>query len=213
MDDLTRTATDIEAETSGTVFPIECDVRNNDEVSRMIDTVVEEFGGLNILVNNAGAVFDCSVADLSENAWRTIVDINLNGVFNCTRAARAPLKENGGTIVNISSIRGQEAAPEQAHYGAAKAGIINFTETVAAEWATDGIRVNCVAPGFIATSNSGTGSRTASSDIDRREVDRQVGTPAEVANVVQFLASPAASFITGETVTVRGVPPHSEKPL
>ncbi|MUV86955.1 SDR family oxidoreductase [Natronomonas sp. CBA1123] len=196
----------------GRVLPIECDVRDRDSVEAMVETTVEEFGGLDVLVNNAGAVFKCDFNDLSENGWKTIVDINLHGVFNCTHAAREALQDGGGSVVNISSVRSQEAAPHETHYGAAKAGVNNLTKSLASEWASDGVRVNCVAPGFIATPGAVTAGDTDPADIDRSEVDRKTGTTAEIADVVEFLASPAASFIDGEILTVRGVPPHSEDP-
>ena len=196
----------------GRVLPIECDVRDRDSVESMVETTVEEFGGLDVLVNNAGAVFKCDFNDLSENGWKTIVDINLHGVFNCTHAAREALQDGGGSVVNISSVRSQEAAPHETHYGAAKAGVNNLTKSLASEWASDGVRVNCVAPGFIATPGAVTAGDTDPADIDRSEVDRKTGTTAEIADVVEFLASPAASFIAGEILTVRGVPPHSEDP-
>ena len=196
----------------GRVLPIECDVRDRDSVESMVETTVEEFGGLDVLVNNAGAVFKCDFNDLSENGWKTIVDINLHGVFNCTHAAREALQDGGGSVVNISSVRSQEAAPHETHYGAAKAGVNNLTKSLASEWASEGVRVNCVAPGFIATPGAVTAGDTDPADIDRSEVDRKTGTTAEIADVVEFLASPAASFIAGEILTVRGVPPHSEDP-
>ena len=196
----------------GRVLPIECDVRDRDSVEAMVETTVEEFGGLDVLVNNAGAVFKCDFNDLSENGWKTIVDINLHGVFNCTHAAREALQDGGGSVVNISSVRSQEAAPHETHYGAAKAGVNNLTKSLASEWASEGVRVNCVAPGFIATPGAVTAGDTDPADIDRSEVDRKTGTTAEIADVVEFLASPAASFIDGEILTVRGVPPHSEDP-
>nr|WP_254861320.1 SDR family oxidoreductase [Natronomonas gomsonensis] len=191
---------------------MECDVRDRDSVEAMVETTVEEFGGLDVLVNNAGAVFKCDFDDLSENGWKTIVDINLHGVFNCTHAAREALQDGGGSVVNISSLRSQEAAPHETHYGAAKAGVNNLTKSLASEWASEGVRVNCVAPGFIATPGAVTAGDTDPADIDRSEVDRKTGTTAEIADVVEFLASPAASFIDGEILTVRGVPPHSEDP-
>ncbi|WP_178915902.1 SDR family oxidoreductase [Natronomonas gomsonensis] len=201
-----------DGDSPGRVLPIECDVRDRDSVEAMVETTVEEFGGLDVLVNNAGAVFKCDFNDLSENGWKTIVDINLHGVFNCTHAAREALQDGGGSVVNISSVRSQEAAPHETHYGAAKAGVNNLTKSLASEWASEGVRVNCVAPGFIATPGAVTAGDTDPADIDRSEVDRKTGTTAEIADVVEFLASPAASFIDGEILTVRGVPPHSEDP-
>lgn len=201
-----------EGDAPGRILPIECDVRDRDAVDEMVEQTVDAFGGIDILVNNAGAAFKCEFDDLSENGWRTIIDINLNGVYNCTHAAGEYLKDGGGSVINISSVRSQEAAPNETHYGAAKAGVNNFTMSLASEWAADDVRVNCVAPGFIATPGAVTVGDTDPSDIDRSEVDRQVGTTAEIADVIEFLASPAASFVVGEILTVRGVPQHTEKP-
>ena len=201
-----------DSDSPGRVLPIECDVRDRDAVDDMIERTVEEFGGLDVLVNNAGAVFKCEFDDLSENGWKTIVDINLHGVYNCTHAAKGPLKDGGGSVINISSVRSQEAAPHETHYGAAKAGVNNFTKSLASEWAEDDVRVNCVAPGFIATPGAVSAGDVDPAEIDRSNVDRVVGTTAEIADVVEFLASPAASFVVGELLTVRGVPPHSENP-
>lgn len=199
-------------DTPGNVLPIECDVRDRDSVEEMVERTIEEYGGIDVLVNNAGAVFKCDFNDLSENGWKTIVDINLHGVFNCTHAAKDALQDGGGSVINISSVRSQEAAPHETHYGAAKAGVNNLTKSLANEWASEGVRVNCVAPGFIATPGAVTAGDTDPADIDRSNVDRKTGTTDEIADVVEFLASPAASFIAGEILTVRGVPPHSEDP-
>ena len=196
----------------GRVLPIECDVRDRESVDAMVDRTVTEFSDLDILVNNAGAVFLCEFDELSENGWKTIIDINLHGVYNCTHAAKDALKDGGGSVVNVSSVRSQEAAPDETHYGAAKAGVNNFTKSLAHEWADDGVRVNCVAPGFIATPGAVSASDTDSDAIDRTDVNRRIGKGEEIADVVEFLVSDAASFIDGETITVRGVPVHSEKP-
>lgn len=201
-----------DGDSPGRVLPIECDVRDRESVEAMVERTVEEFNGLDVLVNNAGAVFKCDFDELSENGWKTIVDINLHGVFNCTHAVREALQDGGGSVINISSVRSQEAAPHETHYGAAKAGVNNLTKSLASEWAAEGVRVNCVAPGFIATPGAVTAGNTDPADIDRSEVDRKTGTTDEIADVVEFLASPAASFIVGEILTVRGVPPHSEDP-
>lgn len=196
----------------GHALAVECDVTDSKAVEALIERTVEEFGALDILVNNAGAAFMCEFDELSENGWRTIIDINLNGVYNCTHAAREALKEGGGAVVNVSSVRGQEAAPEETHYGAAKAGVENFTASLAYEWADDGIRVNCVAPGFIATPSAVSAGDIDPHSINRTDVDRRIGRAEEIADTVEFLVSEAASFVVGEVLTVRGVPQHSEKP-
>lgn len=114
---------------------------------------------------------------------------------------------DGGSIINISSVNGQHAAPGESHYGAAKAAIIRLTETLAVEWADDGVRVNCVAPGLVQTPGVAETLGIQSDDMPPREkTDRRIGHSEEIADVVQFLASPAASFVNGETLTAKGVP-------
>ena len=197
----------------GSALAVECDVRERDSVEALVEATVEEFGGLDTLVNNAGASFMANFEGISENGWKTIVDINLHGTYHCTQAAGEVMREaGGGTIVNFASVAGQEGAPYMSHYAAAKAGVVNLTSTLAYEWADDGVRVNCIAPGFVATPGVASQMGVTADDIDREEVDRKIGTSEEIADVTQFLASPAASYLTGETITARGVPDIMESP-
>jgi len=193
------------AETNSTVLPVKCDVRDTADVETLMETTTAEFGGIDVLVNNAGASFVAPLKELSENGWETILDINLSGVYRCTRAAGERMRgSGGGSIINIASIAGQNGAPEMSHYGAAKAGVINFTKTVAEEWAPDDVRVNAIAPGMIATEGAEQQIGLRADDIDTRTVDREVGTPEEIAAITQFLASPASSYVVGETLTASG---------
>jgi NAD(P)-dependent dehydrogenase (short-subunit alcohol dehydrogenase family) len=192
----------------GRALAVECNVREREQVEALVDATVEEFGGVDVLVNNAGGEFVAAFEDISPNGWNAIVDLNLNGTFHCTQVAGEAMREDdGGRIVNISSVNGQHAAPGESHYGAAKAAIIRLTETLAVEWAEHGIRVNCVAPGLIQTPGV---AETLGIDAEemppREQVDRRIGYGEDVADVVQFLASPAAAFVNGETYTVKGVP-------
>ncbi len=197
----------------GSALAVECDVRERDSVEALVEATVEEFGGLDTLVNNAGASFMANFEGISENGWKTIVDINLHGTYHCTQAAGEVMREaGGGTIVNFASVAGQEGAPYMSHYAAAKAGVVNLTSTLAYEWADDGVRVNCIAPGFVATPGVESQMGVTADEIDRREVDRKIGTSEEIADVTQFLASPASSYLTGETITARGVPDIMESP-
>ena len=197
----------------GSALAVECDVRERDSVEALVEATVEEFGGLDTLVNNAGASFMANFEGISENGWKTIVDINLHGTYHCTQAAGEVMREaGGGTIVNFASVAGQEGAPYMSHYAAAKAGVVNLTSTLAYEWADDGIRVNCIAPGFVATPGVASQMGVTADEIDRKEVSRKIGTSEEIADVAQFLASPAASYLTGETITARGVPDIMESP-
>jgi 3-oxoacyl-[acyl-carrier protein] reductase len=200
-------------DTGGTALAVECDVRERDSVEALVEATVEEFGGLSTLVNNAGASFMANFEGISENGWKTIVDINLHGTYHCTQAAGEVMREaGGGTIVNFASVAGKEGAPYMSHYAAAKAGVINLTSTLAYEWAGQGIRVNCIAPGFVATPGVESQMGVTADEIDRDEVDRKIGTSEEIADIAQFLASPASSYVVGETITARGVPDIMESP-
>ncbi|SDJ85267.1 NAD(P)-dependent dehydrogenase, short-chain alcohol dehydrogenase family [Halovenus aranensis] len=200
------------ADTAGGALAVECDVTDPAAVEALVEATVAEFGGVDCLVNNAGASFMAGFEDISENGWKTIVDINLHGTYHCTQAAGEALADGGGTVVNLASVAGQQGAPYMSHYGAAKAGVINLTSTLAYEWADEGVRVNCIAPGFVATPGVEAQMGVTAEDVDREEVDRQMGTSEEIADITRFLASPASSYIVGETVTARGVPDIAETP-
>ena len=199
-----------ESDRPGEALAIECDVTDREAVDALVEATVEEFGGLDVLVNNAGASFMAGFDDISENGWKTIVDINLHGTYHCTQAASEHL-EDGGSVVNFASVAGQKGAPYMSHYGAAKAGVINFTRTVAYEYASKGIRVNCIAPGFVATPGVESQMGVSAGDIDRDAVDRQIGLSEEIADITQFLASDASSYIVGETLTAAGMPDIMEE--
>ncbi|SDR16040.1 SDR family NAD(P)-dependent oxidoreductase [Natronobacterium texcoconense] len=197
-----------DAEDAGDALAVECNVREREQVQNLVDETVEEFGDVDVLVNNAGGEFVANFEDISANGWETIMDLNLTSMVHCTQLAGEVMREgDGGSIVNLSSVNGQHAAPGESHYSAAKAAIIRLTETLAVEWADDEIRVNCVAPGLVQTPGVAETLGIQSEDMPPREkTDRRIGHSEEIADVVQFLASPAASFITGETLTAKGVP-------
>jgi len=191
----------------GRAVAVECDVRERESVEALVDATVDEFGGLDTLVSNAGASFMANFEEISENGWKTIVDINLHGTYHCAQAAGEVMREgDGGTIVNFASVAGQLGAPYMSHYAAAKAGIVNLTSTLGFEWAGDGVRVNCIAPGFVATPGVASQMGVTAEKISRDDVDRRIGTSEEIADIAQFLASPASSYMVGETLTARGVP-------
>jgi len=213
QDNVDPVAATINDREGGRALAVECDVRDRDAVEAMIRATEGEFGSVDILVNNAGASFIAPFKDISENGWETILDINLTGTFHCSQAAGAVMRENGGGhIVNIASVAGIRGSPEMSHYGAAKAGVVNLTTTLAAEWATEGVRVNCVAPGFVATPGVASQMGVSADDIDRAEVNRRIGTTEEIADTAQFLASEASSYVVGETITVAGKPRITESP-
>ncbi|WP_317987384.1 SDR family NAD(P)-dependent oxidoreductase [Haloprofundus halobius] len=197
----------------GSALAVECDVTDREAVEALVEATVEEFGGVDTLVNNAGASFMASFEDISENGWNTIVDINLTGTFHCTQVAGEQMRESGGgSVVNLSSVAGQQGSPYMSHYGAAKAGIINLTTSLAYEWADHDVRVNCIAPGFVATPGVESQMGVSGEDIDRDEVKRRIGVSEEISDIAQFLATPASSYVVGETITARGVPQVMETP-
>lgn len=201
-----------EAGGGGRAVAIECDVTDRDAVDALVEATVEEFGGLDVLVNNAGASFMANFDDISPNGWSTIVDINLTGTYHCTQAAGEYLKDGGGTVINFASVAGQRGSPHMSHYGAAKAGVINLTSTLSFEWASENVRVNCIAPGFVATPGVESQMGVTGENIDRNEVERRIGTVEEIADVAQFLTSDASSYLVGETITAQGVPRILETP-
>jgi NAD(P)-dependent dehydrogenase (short-subunit alcohol dehydrogenase family) len=202
-----------ESDAPGRAIAVECDVRDRDAVEALVDATVEEFGTVDCLVNNAGASFMASFDDISENGWNTIVDINLTGTFHCTQAAGRVMKEDGGgSVINLSSVAGIQGSPFMSHYGAAKAGVVNLTTTLAYEWASDDVRVNCIAPGFVATPGVESQMGVSADNIERDEVERRIGLSEEISDIAQFLASPASSYVVGETITAQGVPQVMETP-
>ena len=196
---------------AGDCLAVECNVRDREAVEAFVEATVEELGGVDILVNNAGGEFVAAFDDISPNGWESIIDLNLTGTFHCTQVAGEAMRSEGddpgGVVINVSSVNGQHAAPNESHYSAAKAAVIRLTETLSVEWASHGIRVNCVAPGLVQTPGVAETLGIDESDMPPRgEVDRRIGHTEDIADVVQFLASPAAAFVNGETYTVKGVP-------
>lgn len=180
------------------------DVRDPATAERAVRAALNDFGGLTVLVNNAGGMFQASSSEITDNGWSAVIRANLDSAFYFCRAAGPAMLERGGTIVNIASVAGVSASPGAAHYGAAKAGLINLTRSLALEWAPR-VRVNCVAPDFIRTE----GTERLMAEEYREKVQQliplsRLGTPNDVAWAVAFLCSDLASFITGETVVVDG---------
>jgi NAD(P)-dependent dehydrogenase (short-subunit alcohol dehydrogenase family) len=196
----------------GEAVAVDGDVADREAVEALVETTVEVFGSLDVLVNNAGASFMANFEDISPNGWRKIVNINLTGTYHCTQAAEEHLKDGGGVVINLSSEAGEEGAPYMSHYAAAKAGVTNLTRTLGYEWAGDGVRVNCIAPGYVATPGVESQMGVSADDIDRDEVDRKIGLSEEIADIAQFLASPASSYVVGETITAAGVPDIMKSP-
>ena len=189
---------------------VEADVADPDAVEALVRTTVDELGGLDVLVNNAGASFAAPATDISPHGWDRIVDINLKGTFLTSTAALEPLA-GGGRIVNFSSIAGQFGSGLMSHYAAAKAGVETLTRSLAGEWADLDIRVNCIAPGLVLTPGAAGVMEAGSANAhDRSRVAREVGSAAEIADAVLFLAGEASSYLSGQTVVIEGPPALSE---
>jgi 3-oxoacyl-[acyl-carrier protein] reductase len=199
-----ETVADITA-LGGEAFAIAADVRVPAEVNAMIDAVVRRFGGLTILVNNAGIQTWKAFLDVTETEWDAVVDTNLKGCFLCTQAAARHMKDRGGgSIVNIGSGCNKLAFPKLVAYVASKGGIEMLTKVSALELGTYGIRVNCVAPGAIETERTKLEAANYGEAWGTLAPAGRVGTPEDIGRVVAFLASDAASFMTGHTITVDG---------
>jgi 3-oxoacyl-[acyl-carrier protein] reductase len=170
-----------------------------------VDAIVKQHGGLHILVNNAGITRDTLAMRMKDDDWDAVIDTNLKAVFRASRAVmRTMMKQRYGRIVNITSVVGASGNPGQANYAAAKAGVAGMTRALARELASRGITVNCVAPGFIATDMTGTLPEAQKTALQAQIPVGRLGTPAEVADAVAFLASPRAGYITGIEMHVNG---------
>ena len=187
----------------GEAIALQADVSQENQVDTLIKTTIEKFQRVDILVNNAGITRDTLLLRMKLEEWQAVIDLNLTGVFLCTKAAsKIMLKQRSGRIINIASVAGQMGNPGQANYSAAKAGVIGFTKTVAKELSSRGITVNAVAPGFITTDMT--------SDIKAEGILQYIplgrfGKPEEIAGMVRFLAAdPAAAYITGQVFNVDG---------
>lgn len=207
-----RVKADVESALSASgrrCLTIPVDVRKPEDVDNLVQKTMEEFGRIDILVNNAGASFQSPAEEISPNGWDAVVNVNLKGTFLCCRAAgKVMIQQKRGNIINISSLAGSMASPTEAHYGAAKAGVISLTKTLAAEWAKYNIRVNCIAPGPVVTeavlelfTKGGIKEPPKSPYAMKRW-----GQTVEIAKVAIFLASEASSFISGETIGASGGP-------
>jgi 3-oxoacyl-[acyl-carrier protein] reductase len=182
-----------------------CDVTDEDAVSALMDGAVGAFGRIDVLINNAGLGGTSSILDMTDEQWLRVLDVTLNGTFRCTRAALRQMvaQGRGGAVVNNASVLGWRAQPGQAHYAAAKAGVMALTRCAALDVAAHGIRVNAVAPSlamhpFLAKVTS----EEVLAELVGREAFGRSAEPWEVANVMVFLASDYASYLTGEVVSV-----------
>jgi len=182
-----------------------CSQEDGEAISRAVDSVVAQAGHIDILVNNAGVRSDKFIMMMPEADWQKVIDVNLSGAWRWAKAVCRPMLGAGrGTIVNIASVAGSLGLPGQTNYAASKGGLMALTRALAAEFGPKGIRVNAVVPGFIETDMTAALPR----DIKRRNIENLVlkrfGKPGEIASVVAFLVSPAASYIVGQSIVVDG---------
>jgi len=189
----------------GSAISVQADVTDLDEVEAMREAAHDAFGSVDVLVNNAGITQDVRFEEMSHEEWDVVLDVHLDGTFHCTRTFYDDLAAaEGGRLVNISSIIGKEGNFGQANYATAKAGIFGFTRTLALELAPTGSTANCVAPGFILTRMVEELPERIKDTIRADTPLDRLGTVAEIAEVVTFLASDRSSFITGEVIDVNG---------
>ena len=191
------------AQAGGEAIALQADVSQADQVDAFFKTVLDQWGRVDVLVNNAGITRDTLLMRMKQDDWQAVLNLNLTGVFLCIKAVTKPmLKQRAGRIINIASVSGLMGNPGQANYSAAKAGVIGLTKTVAKEMASRGVTVNAVAPGFIATDMT---DDLKADDILKFIPLGRFGHVDEVAGLIRFLAAdPAAAYITGQTMNVDG---------
>jgi len=188
-----------------TVIGMQLDVSDAEEVEKVFEATRKEFGRLDILVNNAGITKDGLLMRMREDAWDAVMDINLKGVFLCSREALKDMaRQRYGRIINITSVAAFMGNPGQANYSASKAGIVGFTKTVAREYAARGVTVNAVAPGFIETAMTDILPENIKDEMKKLIPLGRFGTVDDVAEAVVFLASADAGYITGQVIHVNG---------
>lgn len=184
---------------------VRADVANPQDAEAIVQKALDEFGKVDILVNNAGITRDALIPRMSEQDWDSVIDTNLKGTFNCTKAVIRPmLKQRSGKIVNVASVMGIIGNVGQANYSASKAGVIALTKTTAKELGARGINVNAVAPGFIQTAMTDELSNNIRENIAAMIPLNSLGTPEDVAKLVLFLCSEDARYITGQVINVDG---------
>ena len=203
-EDLKNTKKEIE-ENNVKCFTFQGDVTNFKDCEQFVKQIVEEFGSIDVLVNNAGITRDTLLMRMKEEDFKQVIDTNLIGTFNVTKNVISyMMKARSGRIINISSVVGISGNAGQTNYSASKAGIIGFTKSLAKEVASRNITVNAVAPGFIETQMTDVLKDDIKEEIAKKIPLKRMGTPQDVANVVKFLASNDSSYITGQVINIDG---------
>lgn len=187
------------------VIAVQADISKMDEAKKLINKAVDKFSQIDILVNNAGINSDNLLLRMSEDDWDKVMDVNLKGVFNCTKAViRTMMKKRQGKIINLTSVVGIKGNAGQANYSASKAGVIGFTKSIARELAGRNITANAVAPGFITTDMTDDIPEDAKEELMDEIPLSRLGKGEDVAELVSFLASDRADYITGQVINVDG---------
>ena len=203
-DDLKNTKREIESN-NVKCFAVQGDVTKFEDCEKFVKQIIEEFGNIDVLVNNAGITRDTLLMRMKEEDFKQVIDTNLVGTFNVTKNVISyMMKARNGRIINISSVVGISGNAGQTNYAASKAGIIGFTKSLAKEVASRNITVNAVAPGFIDTQMTAVLKEDIKEEIARKIPLKRMGTPQDVANVVKFLASSDSSYITGQVIHIDG---------
>ena len=189
----------------GTAVVYACDVTDSAAVQKVVDAVVEDWGQLDIVVNNAGITRDTLIPRMSDEEWDEVITTNLRSVFLFTRAAtQVMMRKRSGRIINISSVSGIMGNPGQANYSASKAGIIGLTQTVARELAGRKVTVNAICPGFIATEMTEAMGPVVQDEVKKRVPAKRLGDANEIADAVLYLSSDSAAYLTGQILTIDG---------
>jgi 3-oxoacyl-[acyl-carrier protein] reductase len=215
-DELERSAQRIRDESGSRCLAVPTDVKDEDAVIALVQRTVDEFGRVDVMINNAGGTRMGPLETIPTRGWDSIYDLNVRSAYFCTReAGKYMMAQKSGAIVNISSNAGITGVKGGAHYSSAKAALQMFTTVTAAEWGKHGIRANCVAAGMIASPRAAEAWKAAG--LDSANMGKAIplgrpGTPDEIANMIVFFASDAASYITGQTVAVNGGPALSGIP-